>query len=98
MEDLLPGGLSISQKKINSFAAESTRAQCRCQPMGYTHEMNERLGIGIRQGRRVMVRYDQRVSLIDRLDVHKGGAAIVAVQETCRLTAIENSAKYAWTI
>ena len=93
MEDLLHGGLSVSEEDVHPFTLQPARAKCSCRGVAGAHEVCCHLGIDVGQIGAVLYRHNKQVTGVYGLNVHEYGAPFIAVHETRRQLAAQNAAE-----
>ena len=73
VEYFLHGCFAIGKKQIHAFAAQATLSKCCREAVTHAKEVGSGLGIDIGQIRRVLIRNDEQMAWIDRLNIQKGG-------------------------
>ena len=85
----LSGDCAIGEKEIDAFARDWTFAKRGCDSLGYLEEMLTCGDGKLREVGGVFQRNDEYVPGGNGLDIHKGNAHIILVDEA-RLTLFEN--------
>ena len=89
MEDLLPGGFTISQEQIHAFTTNATGSKRYCEPLSDSHQMGAGFYSEVPKQRNVLIWDYEHMSRIDGLNIHKCCTSVIAIDKAGRLTAGE---------
>lgn len=96
MKNLLHRRLTVGQKEIDALARQVARSERGGQGVANPHEFGGDISIDVREVRAVPHRHDEKMTNVDRLNVHERGAIGVAIHEAGRQFACQDSAKDAF--
>jgi len=79
VEDFLARCLSICQDQVHSFALNAAAAQSRRESLCHTKDVSGQFVLQVGQALRMQVGNHQEMSGVDGLNIHKGSALVILV-------------------
>lgn len=93
VKHILERGFAVGQEEVHALAGDRRRADGRGRPLGDPEQMHAKLLRQVGQTSRVQAGNDQRVSWVDRRDVHERDTQVVFKENAAGRAVVDDGAE-----